>query len=73
MNVQQVDIRDTSREKTREQFILDRSSFPQRIAAVAAAATAEAEDVDRGARFPQKAIEAARAQRLLGVQIPKPL
>jgi acyl-CoA dehydrogenase len=71
MNVQQADIRDASREKTGEQFIIDRSSFPQRTAAVAAAATAEAEDVDRAARFPQKAIEAARAQRLLGVQIPK--
>ena len=71
MNVQQANFRDASREKTSEQFIPDRSSFPQRIAAVAAAATAEAEDVDRTARFPQRAIEAARAQRLLGVQIPK--
>jgi acyl-CoA dehydrogenase len=71
MNVQQASSRDANAERTREQFILDRSSFPQRTAAVAAAATAEAEDVDRTARFPQKAIDMARAQRLLGVQIPK--
>jgi acyl-CoA dehydrogenase len=73
MNVQQATLCDASAEKTREQFIPDRSSFPQRIAAVAAAAAAEAEDVDRTARFPKKAIEAARVQRLLGVQIPKQL
>jgi acyl-CoA dehydrogenase len=71
MNVQQPNFRDASAEKTGEQFILDRSSFPQRIAAVTAAAASEADDVDRGARFPQKAIDATRAQRLLGVQIPQ--
>jgi acyl-CoA dehydrogenase len=71
MNVQQASFRDASRETTSEQFILDRSSFPQRIAAVTAAAASEADDVDRGARFPQKAIDAARTQRLLGVQIPQ--
>jgi acyl-CoA dehydrogenase len=71
MNVQQADFRDASAEKTGEQLILDRSSFPQRIAAVTAAATAQAEDVDRTSRFPQKAIDTARAQRLLGIQIPK--
>jgi acyl-CoA dehydrogenase len=68
MNVQQVSSRSTA-EKTGEQFI-DRSSFPKRIAAVAAAAAAEADDVDRGARFPRKAIDAARTERLLGIQIP---
>jgi acyl-CoA dehydrogenase len=68
MNVQQVSSRSTA-EKTGEQFI-DRSSFPKRIAAVAAAAAAEADDVDRGARFPHKAIDAARTERLLGIQIP---
>ena len=47
------------------------NAFPQRIAAVVAAAAADAEDVDRAARFPQKAIDAARTERLLGVQIPK--
>jgi acyl-CoA dehydrogenase len=69
MNVQQAGFRDATTEKTGEQFI-DRSSFPHRIAAVAAAAAAEAQDVDRGARFPKKAIDAARAERLLGIQIP---
>jgi acyl-CoA dehydrogenase len=71
MNVQQANSRDTNAEETSEQFILDRSSFPQRLAAAAAAATAEAKDVDRTARFPQKAVDMARTQRLLGVQIPK--
>src|SRR5579859_2075279 len=70
MNVQQASFRDAGAENTGEQFI-DRSSFPKRIAAVAAAAAADAEDVDRGARFPQKAINTARTERLLGVQIPK--
>jgi acyl-CoA dehydrogenase len=73
MNVQQANFRDASTEKTGEQFILDRSSFPQRVAGVTAVAASEADDVDRGARFPQKAIDAARTQRLLGVQIPQAL
>ena len=71
MNVQQANFRDASTEKTGEQFILDRSSFPQRIAAVTAVAASEADHVDRGARFPRKAIDATRTQRLLGVQIPQ--
>jgi acyl-CoA dehydrogenase len=71
MNVQQVNFRDTNTDAADAQFIPDRSSFPQRISTVVAAAAAEADDVDRGARFPQKAIDAARAARLLGVQIPK--
>ncbi len=72
MNVPQTNLRDARRDTTTsEQFILDRSSFPQKVAAVAAAAASEAAAVDRDARFPQKAIDAARAQRLLGVQIPK--
>jgi acyl-CoA dehydrogenase len=71
MNVQQANFCDASTEKTGEQFILDRSSFPQRVAGVTAVAASEADDVDRGARFPQKAIDAARTQRLLGVQIPQ--
>ena len=70
MNVQEAHLRNAVAEKTSEQFILDSSSFPQRIAAVAAAAAAEAEAVDRDARFPQAALDAARQQRLLGVQIP---
>ncbi|MGA8899415.1 acyl-CoA dehydrogenase family protein, partial [Bradyrhizobium sp.] len=71
MNVQQANFRDASPEETSAHFIPDRSSFPPRTAAVVAAAAAEAEAVDRGARFPLKAIDTAREQRLLGVQIPK--
>ena len=71
MNVQQASLRDTNVEETGAPFIPDRSSFPRRISAVAAAAAADAEDVDRVARFPKKAIDTARAERLLGVQIPK--
>jgi acyl-CoA dehydrogenase len=58
-------------DKTTKQFFVDRSSFPRRVAAVVAAASAEAEAVDRDARFPQKAIDAMRQQRLLGIQIPQ--
>jgi acyl-CoA dehydrogenase len=70
MNVQEAGFRNAAADETREQFFLDRSSFPQRTAAVAAAAAAEAEEVDRDARFPQKAIDAARQHKLLGIQIP---
>jgi len=71
MNVQQARLRSPTKHSTSEQFFIDRSSFPQRTAAVATAAAAEAEAVDRDARFPQKAIDAARQQKLLGVQIPQ--
>src|ERR1700742_5025676 len=71
MNVQHANFRNPGADEADEQFILDRSSFPQRTAAVAAAAASEAEEVDRHARFPQKAIDTARAERLLGVQIPR--
>src|SRR5580692_7262483 len=70
MNVQQRSFRDAVADKTTEPLIVDRGSFRQRTAMVAAAAEAEAEEVDRNARFPQKALDEARAQRLLGVQIP---
>src|SRR6185437_1687460 len=70
MNVQETRLRNAAAGKISEQFIVDRSSFPQRTAAVAAAAAAEAEEVDRDARFPKVAIDTARQQRLLGVQIP---
>ena len=71
MNVQETDFRKTVADKTSQPFVVDRSTFPQRTEAVATAAASEAEDVDRHARFPQKAIDAARQQRLLGVQIPQ--
>ena len=71
MNVQETDFRKTVADKTSQPFVVDRSTFPQRTEAVANAAASEAEDVDRHARFPQKAIDAARQQRLLGVQVPQ--
>ena len=71
MNVQQRSFRDAVADKTTEPLIVDRGSFRQRTAMVAAAAEAEADDVDRGARFPQKAIDTARQHKLLGVQIPQ--
>jgi acyl-CoA dehydrogenase len=46
------------------------ASFQDRAAAVAAVAAADAEDVDRDARFPKAAIDAARERKLLGAQIP---
>src|SRR5580698_3064643 len=70
MNVQVVRSRSAA-DQSAEQSFPDRSSFLQRTASVAAAAAAEAEDVDRRARFPKAAIDTARAQRLLGVQIPQ--
>jgi acyl-CoA dehydrogenase len=72
MNVQEAGFRNAAADETSEQFFLDRSCFLQRTAAVAAAAAAEAEEVDRDARFPQKALDAARQQKLLGIQIPAP-
>lgn len=45
----------------------------QRSATVAAVAAAEADAVDREARFPAAAIDAARIQRLLGIQVPREL
>jgi acyl-CoA dehydrogenase len=70
MNVQEARFRSSAADKASEPFVLDRSSLQRRTAVVAAAAAAEAEDVDREARFPKAAIEAARQQKLLGVQIP---
>jgi acyl-CoA dehydrogenase len=70
MNVREV-LRDSVSDKTSEQIFLDHNfSFSQRTAAVVAAAAADAADVDRAARFPKAAIDAARQQRLLGAQIP---
>jgi acyl-CoA dehydrogenase len=69
MNVQELRSRTAARRSGEHAFV-DRSSFFQRMTIVAAAAAAEAEDVDRQARFPQAAIDAARAQKLLGIQIP---
>ena len=67
MNLQQTRTRGT----TNRQSISDLGALLVRTAGVTAAAASEADDVDRRARFPQKAIDAARTQRLLGVQIPQ--
>jgi acyl-CoA dehydrogenase len=64
MNVQEVQFRN------RVPFSLDRSSFRHRAASVAEAAATEAEAVDREARFPKAAIDAARKEKLLGAQVP---
>jgi acyl-CoA dehydrogenase len=45
-------------------------SLVERAARMAAAAAAEAEAVDREARFPKKAFDVAREQKLLGAMIP---
>jgi len=45
-------------------------SLAQRVATVAAVAAADADGVDRDARFPQAALDAAKRYRLLGAQIP---
>jgi acyl-CoA dehydrogenase len=71
MNIQEASFR-SAVDETREPLLPDRtSSLMQRTANVAAAAAAEAEEVDRDARFPKAAIDAARRQRLLGIQIPE--
>ena len=70
MNVKEANFRPVA-DQTSDQFICDQSSFSRRIAPVAAAAAADAETVDRDACFPRKAIDLARKQKLLGVQVPK--
>ncbi|WP_409192504.1 acyl-CoA dehydrogenase family protein [Bradyrhizobium sp. RDM4] len=67
MSVQEVKLRNFALEVGRAGY---GSSFRQRMANVAEVAATEAEAVDREARFPQKAIDAAREERLLGAQIP---
>ncbi|OAF15274.1 acyl-CoA dehydrogenase family protein [Bradyrhizobium neotropicale] len=51
-------------------FLEQGPSLVERAAKTAAAAAADAEGVDRDARFPYKAFEIAREQKLLGVMIP---
>ncbi|MBR0706665.1 acyl-CoA dehydrogenase family protein [Bradyrhizobium liaoningense] len=70
MTVQEVQFRNSATETGRITFSPDYPSFQQRTANVVEVAAAEAEAVDREARFPRKAIDAARKERLLGVQIP---
>jgi acyl-CoA dehydrogenase len=71
MNIQEARLLSSAAYEPNEQFLLDHSpSLIQRAAKVAAVAAADAEDVDRQARFPKAAIDAAREQKLLGIQIP---
>jgi acyl-CoA dehydrogenase len=70
MNLQQAPLRNFVPQGSPVPFSPNRSTFPQRAAVVAETAASEAEAVDREARFPWKAIDAARKQRLLGTQIP---
>jgi acyl-CoA dehydrogenase len=69
MNVQQGSLRPAA-DKNSKPMVLDECSFRQRASSVANVAAADAEDVDRHARFPKAAIDAAREQQLLGLQIP---
>src|SRR5664279_1930554 len=72
MNIQDSRSRDHATDATGGRLLLDQStSFLQRTAVVAAAATADADAVDREARFPKAAIDAARREKLLGMQIPR--
>jgi len=71
MTFQDSRFRDQATDQTVERLLLDQSTaFLRRTAIVAAAAAADAETVDREARFPKAAIDAARREQLLGMQIP---
>jgi acyl-CoA dehydrogenase len=70
MNMQDAKLRDFVLESGRAPLSPDRPSFRQRVDIVAAVAASESEAVDREACFPQKAIDAARKEKLLGAQIP---
>jgi len=72
MNIQDSRFRDQATDEIGERLLLDQStSLLQRTAIVAAAALADADAVDRDARFPKAAIDAARREKLLGMQIPR--
>src|SRR5882762_5933767 len=71
MNMQEARFRELAASETSEQLLETGPSLIQRTASVAAVAAAEADDVDRAARFPKAAIDSARQQRLLGIQIPR--
>lgn len=72
MNVHEASLRDLgSVEASGQPFLETGPSLIQRTASVATVAAAEAEDVDRAARFPKAAIDSARQQKLLGIQIPR--
>lgn len=71
MNVHETRFDQPDADQGIDRLSIDRaSSFLERGATVAATAAAEAEDVDRNGRFPRAAIDAAREQKLLSMQIP---
>jgi acyl-CoA dehydrogenase len=71
MNIQEAGLRNKVANDAGERLLLDRgTAFIKRTTAVTAIAAAEAADVDQKARFPKAAIDAAREQKLLGMQIP---
>ncbi len=57
-------------DETQASFLEQGPSLIERAARTAAAAAADADGVDRDARFPHRAFEVAREQKLLGVMIP---
>jgi acyl-CoA dehydrogenase len=57
-------------DETQTIFLEQGPSLVERAARTATAAAADADGVDRDARFPHKAFEVAREQKLLGVMIP---
>ena len=57
-------------DETQTSLLEQGPSLIERATRTAAAAAADADGVDRGARFPHKAFEVAREQSLLGVMIP---
>ncbi|WP_027514543.1 acyl-CoA dehydrogenase family protein [Bradyrhizobium sp. WSM1417] len=57
-------------DETQTSFLEQGPSLVERAARTATVAAADADGVDRDARFPHKAFEVAREQKLLGVMIP---
>ncbi|MGY4432540.1 acyl-CoA dehydrogenase [Bradyrhizobium sp. F1.13.1] len=57
-------------DETQTSFLEQGPSLIERAAQTATVAAADADGVDRDARFPHKAFEVAREQKLLGVMIP---
>jgi acyl-CoA dehydrogenase len=69
MNVHEANIHIA--EEPGQSLLLDQgAALLQRTATMAAEAAADAEAVDREARFPQAAFDAARREKLLGIMIP---
>ena len=72
MNIREARFRGSAAAIPGEQLVLDCSSLLQRTAVVAAIAAADAETVDREARFPQGGHRRRHGQqKLLGVQMPR--